>query len=221
MLWKLFIKNSYPVKSINTVLFDFDGVLIDSKPAMKIAWESVRQKFKIPNTFLQFEENIGLPFQKILINLSIEEKLIDEITNHYFSKTSQNKDLIKINPHTRYILKWLKTEKILTGIVTSKDQLRTKELVEKFNINVDVIVTPELTKRGKPYSDPIVYATKILNTDIRKSLFIGDMKSDMDCAKNSGCKYLHYINGYGIDNMISYGGVIDSIFEIKEYIFNI
>ena len=208
------------MKSINSVLFDFDGVLIDSKPAMKIAWESVRQKFKISKNFSEFEVNIGLPFQKILTNLSIEEKLILEITNHYFFKTSQNKDLTKINPYTKYILKWLNTRNILTGIVTSKDQLRTIELVEKYNINVDIIVTPELTKRGKPYSDPIVYATKILNTDMRKSLFIGDMKSDMQCAKNSGCKYLHYMNGYGVNNKISYGGTIDSIFEIKEYIIN-
>ena len=208
------------MKSINSVLFDFDGVLIDSKPAMRIAWESVRQKFKISKHFSQFEENIGLPFQKILTNLCIEEKLILEITNHYFSKTSQNKNLIKINPYTKYILKWLNTRNILTGIVTSKDQLRTIELVETYDINVDVIVTPELTKRGKPYSDPIVYATKILNTDVRKSLFIGDMASDMQCAKNSGCKYLHYMNGYGVSNKISYGGAIDSIFEIKEYIFN-
>ena len=208
------------MKSINSVLFDFDGVLIDSKPAMRIAWESVRQKFKISKNFSEFEVNIGLPFQKILTNLRIEEKLILEITNHYFFKTSQNKNLIKINPYTKYILKWLNTRNILTGIVTSKDQLRTIELVETYDINVDVIVTPELTKRGKPYSDPIFYATKILNTDVRKSLFVGDMKSDMQCAKNSGCKYLHYMNGYGVNNKISYGGTIDSIFEIKEYIFN-
>ncbi len=206
------------MKSINSVLFDFDGVLIDSKPAMRIAWESVRDRFNVPNSFIEFEENIGLPFNRILINLEIEEKLISEITNHYFGITSQNRDLIRINPYTTDILKWLTNEKILTGIVTSKDQIRTAELVEKFNIKVDIIVTPELTKRGKPFSDPIVYASKKLNTDRSKSLFVGDMKSDMECARNSRCKYLHYLNGYGIENEIYYGGAIDSIFQIKEYV---
>ena len=208
------------MKAINSVLFDFDGVLIDSKPAMRIAWESVQKKFHITNSFEQFEENIGLPFQEILMNLSIKNKLICDITKYYFSTTSQNKDLIKLNPYTKYILKWLHKKNILTGIVTSKDQLRTSELVEKFNIKVDIIVTPELTKRGKPYSDPIIYATEKLNIEKKNSLFIGDMKSDMQCAKNSRCKYLHYMNGYGIDNVIFYGGSIDSIFEIKEYLLN-
>ena len=81
---------------------------------------------------------------KILTNLSIEEKLILKLLIIIF-KTSQNKDLTKINPY-KNILKWLNTRNILTG-VTSKDQLRTIELVEKYNINVDIIVTPELTKR--------------------------------------------------------------------------
>ena len=44
------------------------------------------------------------------------------------------------------------------------------------------------------------------------------MISDMECAKNSNCKYLHYLSGYGENKFISYGGFIYSILEIKEYI---
>ena len=52
-------------KVINCILFDFDGVLIDSLPAMEIAWESVQNKFGILNTFVDYKKYIGLPFKEI------------------------------------------------------------------------------------------------------------------------------------------------------------
>ena len=59
-------------KIISSVLFDFDGVLIDSLPVMEIAWNSVRSKYKIKNGFDQYKKFIGLPFQKILEELEID-----------------------------------------------------------------------------------------------------------------------------------------------------
>ena len=205
---------------IDSVFFDFDGVLIDSKPAMEVSWRSVQKEFNIKNSFLEYQKYIGLPFKNILMKLKINVELIPSISDHYFLKTSQNKKLIKLNPHSYEILSWLNSKKFNTAIVTSKDQIRTYELVELFNLNLDLVVTPELTKRGKPFSDPIIYANKILKTDNEKTLFVGDMKSDMMCAKNSKCKYLHYMNGYGSNELISYGGLIYSLYEIKEYLLN-
>ena len=41
---------------ISAVLFDFDGVLIDSLPVMKIAWQSVQEKYKVKANFEQFKK---------------------------------------------------------------------------------------------------------------------------------------------------------------------
>ena len=208
------------MNNINSVLFDFDGVLIDSKPAMEIAWKSVQKEFNIKNNFSEYQKYIGLPFRNILMKMQINSELISSISNHYFLKTSQNKNLIKLNQYSHEILNWLNSRNLFTGLVTSKDQIRTYELVELFNLNLDLIVTPELTNKGKPYADPIIYTNKILKTNSKNTLFIGDMKSDMLCSKNSQCKYLHYMNGYGSNEFISYGGVIYSIYEIKEYLLH-
>ena len=44
------------------------------------------------------------------------------------------------------------------------------------------------------------------------------MRTDMVCAKNAGCNYLHYKIGY--ENLLfqEYGGEITSLLEIKEFI---
>ena len=63
-------------QNINCILFDFDGVLIDSLPTMEIAWKSVQNKFGILNTFLDYRKHIGLPFKEILshIFMSLKKK---------------------------------------------------------------------------------------------------------------------------------------------------
>ena len=207
-------------KDINCILFDFDGVLIDSLPAMKIAWKSVQNKYGISNTFVDYKKYIGLPFKEILKKLNIDKKYHKGIKEHYSKISSQNKQLIKLNPYVNYTLDWLKGNLIKTGIVTSKDKVRTFELVQYFQLNVEIVVTPELTKFGKPSSEPILFAAKNLKLNTNEIIFVGDMESDMNCALNANCNYLHYISGYQYLNYQMYGGEISSIIELNEYINN-
>ena len=71
------------VKKIKAVLFDFDGVLIDSIPVMKLAWSSVESKYNIQNNFEEFRQYIGIPFPEILEKLSINKAIRNSITKHY------------------------------------------------------------------------------------------------------------------------------------------
>ena len=49
---------------------------------------------------------------------------------------------------------------------------------------------------------------------------LGDMLSDMKAAHRANCKYLHYLCGYQNlkVNSFAYGGHINSLWEIQEYI---
>tara|TARA_A100001035_G_scaffold279011_1_gene279240 strand:- start:676 stop:1311 length:636 start_codon:yes stop_codon:yes gene_type:complete len=205
---------------ISSVLFDFDGVLIDSLPAMQVAWLSVQKEFGIKAEFKQYKEFIGLPFNIILSKLNIDPPLHNSIYQHYSKIASRNKNLINLNPYVEFILSWLSKNSISTGIVTSKDKLRTYELIEYFQLNIKAIITPELTRLGKPSAQPIIYASKELNTPVNQIVFIGDMFSDMLTALNSKCLYLHYLKGYQKLLSQTYGGEISSLMEIAEYIKN-
>ena len=207
--------------NINCILFDFDGVLIDSLPAMEIAWKSVQNKFGILNTFVDYKKYIGLPFKEILRQLNIDKKLYKGIKDHYSKISSENKELIKLNPYANYTLDWLKGNFIKTGIVTSKDKVRTLDLIQYFQLNFEIVVTPDLTEFGKPSSQPILLAAKNLKLNTNEIIFVGDMESDMHCAFNANCHYLHYKNGYQDLYHQMYGGEINSILELIEYMENI
>ena len=208
------------MEKISAVFFDFDGVLIDSLPAMKPAWESVQSNFNVDVDFENYSKFIGLPFEDILENLSINRSIHKEIKSHYSKIAVLNRRRIKLNPYTRKILDWLKLKNIRTAIVTSKDLTRTTQLVEMFDIDIDLIITPEQTKQGKPHPEPILHAAKLLGLQVNEIIFVGDMLSDMKCAQSANCYYLHYLEGYQRKANIIYGGIISSLIEIKEYILN-
>ena len=117
---------------ISAVLFDFDGVLIDSLPVMKKAWKSVQEKYNIKASFEQFRMHIGIPFESILTKMKINTKYHNSIKEHYSFISTENINLIKLNPFVRFILIWLKENSISMGIVTSKDRFRTNQLIDLF-----------------------------------------------------------------------------------------
>ena len=211
------------MKIIKAVFFDFDGVLIDSLPVMRKAWEEVKKTHYLNSEFEEFAQYIGIPFNIILEKLKINSEKHNLIQKTYSKEASKNIKLIKLNPYAEYILSWLRRKDIKIAIVTSKDFARTKELTEYLNIKTDLIVTPEKTLRGKPHPEPLFFAAKNLSIPIKESLFIGDMLSDMKAANNAKCRYLHYLCGYQqLDlNCNAYGGSINSLLEIKEYIESI
>ena len=206
------------MEKIKAVFFDFDGVLIDSLPSMKIAWKAVKKSFHISADFKDFQNFIGIPFISILKELNIDERDFISIKKKYSEIASKNKKLIKLNPYVNELITWLRGKKIKVAIVTSKDYARTVELLEYFDLQVDAVVTPELTSRGKPHPDPLFKATELLSIDIKEAIFIGDMISDMRAASKAKCLYLHYTSGYQKINATQYGGSIDSLLEIKEFI---
>ena len=203
---------------IKAVFFDFDGVLIDSIESMRVSWETVKTEFKISTPFESYSAHIGKPFNSILGELSIEPRLWKDISKLYSNTSSRNSHLVRLMPYALDTINWIIDRRIKTGLVTSKNQQRTYELIHKFDLQFDIVVTPELTPRGKPFPEPLLYASRKLNTDPKSALFIGDMISDMEAAKAANLKYLHFNSGYQKQEFTQYGGTIESLVEIKEYI---
>ena len=203
---------------IKGIFFDFDGVLIDSLPAMKKGWEFVCSKYSINQDFKNYSKFIGIPFYSILENLNIEKKIHRDIFLDYFGYTNQRKNLIKLNPYVYEIIKWAQDELIKIAVVTSKNMQTTYSLIDYFQLEIDLIITPELTTKGKPDPEPILFAANKLSIECENILFVGDMQTDMICAKNAKCYYLHYLMGYQNIDIQEYGGEISSLLEIKEFV---
>ncbi len=87
--------------------------------------------------------------------------------------------------------------------VKKLNEVIIKKLKEKDAVINGVYLCPhhpdENCSCRKPKPGMILRAKKNLNIDIKNSYMVGDMQSDIDLAKNSGCKSVFVLTGAGID----------------------
>lgn len=182
----------------NLIIFDLDGVLIDSRINMKNSWNMVKKQYSLSQNFEEYYKHLGLPFEKILKKIGIKDKaLIKKIKFNYEMNSIKNISKVKFYPRVKSTLKFLIKKKYKLSIVTSKNLKRTKLILKDLYYYFDTVNTPDLKIKSKPYPDQILYAIKKSKSSITKSIFIGDSFHDMIAAKKSGIKFYYAAYGYG------------------------
>jgi phosphoglycolate phosphatase len=184
------------MKKYDTVIFDLDGVLIDSKKNMRNSWGHVKKKMKLSQSFKKYFDLIGYPFERILNKIGIFND-INKIKKIYQTQSIFNLKYVKIHKDVIQTLETLKKNKIKLGLVTSKDIKRTKIIIKKFKIPIKTIISPRKKLRGKPFPDQIFLALKKLMSSKKKTCYVGDMLVDFKAAQNAKVGFIFADYGYG------------------------
>ena len=199
----------------NVIIFDLDGVLIDSKKNMFLSLKAVQKKFNLFDiSFDLYFEKIGQPFYKILeeININKNKKKIKEC---YDSASILNLKKIKFYKKVKSTLKLLKSRGFILCIVTSKDKKRTKMITRELENIFSVIQSPEKNLKGKPHPDQINKVIKILKVKKNECAYIGDTYIDFQAAKKSKIDFLFAEWGYSKNKKI-YKNTIKKIEDLKK-----
>lgn len=190
------------------VLFDLDGVLLDTKPNMEYAWNSVRNKFPAETFAASFEDYfalIGRPFDDILQLLGIVPA--PAIQKEYSRASTEGRHLVEVFEGVDAALSDLKAEGHRLGIVTSKDKERTALMMADAAIlqhfEQALIFSPNGGFRGKPAPDHLLHAMAVANVDPSNTIYIGDMKTDAEASSRAGCHFIFAAWGYGSENVVS------------------
>ena len=187
-------------------IFDLDGVLIDSKKTMEIAWEECRRVHNIEslnlngsNSFDSYFLHIGQPFEDIMHKLGIHAS-IAEIKKTYIETSLANLDKTKPYDGVFETLGQLNAKK---AIVTSKPIATTNKILEDWPIKFDSVVCPcdhpsgIKHYRGKPAPDMLLNVISRLNEDPQDSVYIGDTQIDQQSANRAGTHFYYADYGYG------------------------
>ena len=182
----------------NLIIFDLDGVLIDSRNNMKNSWSHVKNLLNLKQNFSDYYEFIGLPFEDILKKIGINDyKLISKIKIEYEKNSKKNLNKIKFYPGVKSTLKYLIKKNYKLSIITSKNMERTKLILKDYLNYFNSINTPDLNIKSKPYPDQIFYAIKKAESSYKNTIFIGDSVFDKEAAKAAGVKFFYASYGYG------------------------
>ena len=180
------------------IIFDLDGVLLNSKINMKYAWNFAKIENNLNTPFENYFKNIGYPFKKILNKLKINKNQLS-IQKSFKKGSIKNINRIKLYPDVKKVLKYLKKKEYLIGILTSKDKSRTQKILKKFELYkfFNFIECPNKHLRGKPFPDCLLKNLKKYSIKSNNATFVGDMLSDYQAAKSAKIKFIFAKYGYG------------------------
>jgi HAD superfamily hydrolase (TIGR01549 family) len=181
------------MKKKRLIIFDLDGVLIDSVLNMKSALHKTSLLLGINLKFNLYRKYLGLPFEKIMNKMGVTRD-IQKIkkTYSYFSKKNISKIKIKKN----HLIQLKKLNKDFDfAVFTSKDKARTNLILKRYTFFKYIVSSDDL-KKGKPSKEGVIKILKKCKVEKKNCVYIGDSFYDYKAAKNSKILYLHAKWGY-------------------------
>ena len=173
---------------IRAVLFDLDGTLIDTVGLILASMRhSTRQVLgkEISDDVLMGQ--VGLPLDVQMRGFS--EEYADELMHVYREHNwAVHDDLIAEYSGTEMVLREVESRGLPMGIVTSKNRAVALRGIELFELGeyFDVVICADDVERHKPDPHPIEHATRLLDTPVETTAYLGDSPFDIEAANAAG-----------------------------------
>lgn len=178
------------------VLLDLDGVLVDTRHNMEIAWGAVRTELGIAVPFGAYMAEIGRPFPDIMRRLGLAA-VAEAAETIYRARSAADLAAAPVYDGVVPLLLGLRQAGLQLGIVTSKDRGRAGLVLERLPPVFSVVRCPDANCRGKPAPDHLLMAMALARCDPAETCFVGDMASDAEAARRARVDFIHAGWGYG------------------------
>lgn len=214
--------------SINCILFDLDGTLLDTSYDFAYALNQVCHHYNQPeipfSTLRQIVSQGGLAMTQLAFPQLSGEEL--EQKRQFFLKCYHD----NINHHTRTFpgldsgLTHLAETNFPWGIVTNKPGWLTERLLSdiQFPSQPKSIVSGDTLSVRKPHPQPLWLAAEQCGIEPSQCLYIGDHPRDIEAGKNAGMKTAAALFGYIPENTKTNDWQADYVFstpiEISHFI---
>jgi HAD superfamily hydrolase (TIGR01509 family) len=169
----------------SAILFDMDGVLVDSLDSWWKALNSALKRFKHQElTRDEFIETYwGHDLKANLKRLKLNPQVAPFCNITY----GDHLDYIKIYPDTKGTLEQLASFK--KAIITNTPTDCARQILKKFDIAqyFEAIVTSDDVLKAKPNPEIVFTACKRLGVTPNTAILVGDTESDVKAGRAAGC----------------------------------
>lgn len=184
---------------ISAVIFDMDGILIDSEPLWRQSMIKVFSEFGLSVNEEQCKSTKGMKIDEVIKKWNLEKKLnwdnkIELIKHHIHNDLIQRIKLYgKPIEGLMELLDFVRNKMNLrTGLATSSDANLMHAVLEKLNLYpfIEAAVHPTETIRPKPEPDVYLHCANNLNVSPDVCLAIEDSYFGILSAKRAGMKVI-------------------------------
>ena len=177
-------------KKRGLIIFDLDGVLIDSEKNMEHAWNLTSTKIHEKIKFKYYRRFVGLGFFQILKKLGIKKKKFQKAFFYYNKYSNLYINKIRLFPGIKNEINKVKKNYNI-ALFTSKNKKRVRNILSKFQIKFEKIVTLDDVVKPKPSPEGLFKIIKVYPYNKNKIFYLGDTNHDFIAAKKSKIKFLH------------------------------
>lgn len=180
---------------IKAVLFDMDGVLIDTEKYLTKFWQQAAAEAGLS---LKIEDcYMFRSFASRFASVVFQEKYGKEYD--YFAIRNRRNELMKahietngieIKPEVKETLWAIKQKGIQIAVVTATDEERTKSYLTEIGIYewFDSVICATMVERGKPFPDVYLYACDRIGCTPKECMAVEDSPNGIQAASDAGCK---------------------------------
>lgn len=178
---------------IKAVIFDMDGVLVDSEPVYQEATINVLDSLNIKATkedLLKLAGGSSLHFNKFIQDVSkgsISCEDFNKICDQYYLDNPVKYEEIMF-PHVRETLDYLKYKGYILALASSSKEYEIENVLKRCDLKdyFKLIISGEVFKKSKP--NPEIYLTSIkrLNIEADECVAVEDSEYGIEAAKKAG-----------------------------------
>jgi len=179
---------------MKAVLFDLDGVLVESVDVWLSAFNDTLRELGLPS--ISREEFIKKHWGKSTVENFRSMGLGMEAVLRCWRKYLDRLHEIKLFPASKKVLREVR-KKYKTALVTNTPKQGVESLLRRLGIldSFDLIVTGDDVREGKPSPEIVLLACERLGISPAEALLVGDTQSDVEAGRRAGCRVV----GIGIE----------------------
>lgn len=179
---------------IKAVIFDMDGLLLDTEKLLVRFWVKAANEFGYPMTkehalsLRSLHRSFAVPYLKGLFGEAFDYSAVRarrmELMREYFSDNP-----LELKSSAAELLTYLNEKGIPAAVCTATDQARAREYLSRVGIleRFDKIICATMVERGKPMPDIYLYAARELGLMPSECLALEDSPNGVRSAAGAGC----------------------------------
>ena len=213
-------------KKIRAVLFDMDGLLVDSMGHHRDAWRDLLKAFKIKVSDQFIYENEGAMAPEVIMNLFREQGPAIDLKAVSAIYVRQNEKFItdylpfvELFPQSLPLLQSLRKKGIIMGLVTGSRRNLIERIWKPNELEFfSVIVSADDTERFKPYPDPYLKAVKDMSLPLAACLVIENAPAGIQSALSAGLTCLAVASTLPLEKLSNAHQVFPDLASLSHYL---
>jgi HAD superfamily hydrolase (TIGR01509 family) len=187
---------------IKAVLFDMDGVLVDSFEAWLALLNATAQHYgQPPVTREGFLAVYGQSTEKD-VEAFFPDQSVQEIDGYYEAHFHEHARHVVAMPDAHTVLNAVKARGLRTAVVTNTAGILARNILQGLGLVTERVIGGDEVSHAKPAPDIVLLACELLGVSPSEAIVVGDSVYDMEAAAGAGARSVG-VNGITSDNTLA------------------